>query len=170
SVSAPVVCDFRSAALSFCFSCSTSKPLRMGNHFFSGSEAFNHDRESLGIPLEVAIRKWNEGNYPSEPGEYKDLPIFEKPEVLIDNGYGELVPIKFTIALLVEQQLYFGKLPISQLSGFKDELTGSLITNAFTTGILDLNDVLENWEPFSLEEKPPVKPLLTLTGLFGREA
>jgi hypothetical protein len=166
-VSAPVICDFRSAAISFGVSCSAPMPFMMPGDYFSSVVARNKQKEEIGVPAETAIKKWNEGRYPVEPGEYSDLPIFDTPEVLTDNGYGQLTPVTLTVSLFVERQLFFGQLPISKISGFRDELSGAIITNAFTTGILDVNDVINNWQKIASEDELPMKPMMRLQGLVG---
>ena len=50
----------------------------------------------------------------------------------MDNGCGELIPFDLTVSICVEKQLFFCNLPIKQLLGFKDDLSGAVITNAFT--------------------------------------
>jgi hypothetical protein len=90
--------------------------------------------------------------------------------VLIDSGYNELVPANLTVSLIVTKQLFFGHQPIDHVSGFKDELAGAVITNAFTVGILDPDDVWRNWQRIDSEDGLPVKPMLRLTGLVGWEA
>jgi hypothetical protein len=166
-VTAPSICDFRSAAMSFSISCSVPKPLRIINDFWASSIAFSGQRKELGNPFDAAMRKWNEGSFPTEPGEYRDLPIFETSTVLVDNSYGELIPVSLTVSLLVKQQLYFGQLPISRISGFKDELSGKIITNAFTTGIFDPEEVEKTWQPIASESELVMPAMLRLVGLVA---
>jgi len=113
------------------------------------------------------LSKWNEGRFPTEPGEHKDLPIFNKAEVLIDNGYGQLIPVALTVSLLVEQHLFFGELPIEKISGFKDELSGAIITNAFTIGILDSQEVWDHWSRIASTDELPREPMITMRGLIA---
>ena len=88
-------------------------------------------------------------------------------DVFIDNGYGQQCPISLYANIMVERQLFFGQVPIAKLSGFKDWLSGKIITNAFTTGIFDLNDVLANWREIESEKEITTPVLFTLTGLVG---
>lgn len=140
-VLAPAVCDFRSAMVSFGVSCSAPMPFMMPMDFFSIILAYDSDNNELGVPLAVALDKWNNGLFPQEPGEHPDLSIYDSEEVLVDNGYGTLIPVKLTVSLHVDQQLFFGELPVLRMSGFKDELSGGIISNAFTVGLLDPEDV-----------------------------
>lgn len=117
--------------------------------------------------IEAAIARWNEGRWPAVAGEHEDLPIFEKADVLADNGYGQLGPFHLTASIKVESHLRYGQLPVEGLSGFKDELSGNLITNAFRTGIFDPMEVLENWREVKPEEDLPAAPVMRLTGLIA---
>lgn len=166
-ITAPVLCDFRSAMISFGIMSSAPVPFMIPNDFFSRVDAFNRAHENLGVPLQAVVTKWNEGRYPVEPGEHKDLPIYDTPDVLTDNGYGQLTEVRLTASLFVEQRLYFGHLPISKLSGFRDELSGAIITNAFTTGIFDPNDVMENWQQIASEDELPQRSMMRLQGLIA---
>ena len=166
-VSAPAICDFRRAAMSFGIAGSAPKPFRLMDNFFSSTKAFDANRRELGTPLATAMEKWNAALFPSDPGEHTALPIFDRLEVLMDNSYGELIPVQMTVSLYVEQQLFFGNLPISKVSGFKDELSGAIITNAFTTGIFDPEQVMQEWKPIGSADEAPIRPVFTLTGLVG---
>jgi len=167
-VAAPVVCDFRSAAISFRFESSGPYPFTLPRDYFSRVIAYSIDQQlELGTPIRAVVRKWNEGRYPTEPGEHRNLLIFETPDVLTDNGHGQRIPVRLTASIFVRQQLYFGELPIRKISGFKDELSGAIITNAFTTGIFDPNDVTQNWRPISSEDELPIRPMMKLGGLIA---
>jgi hypothetical protein len=164
-VTIPVICDFRSAAISFSFSCSAPLPFRMPGDYFSSVDGYSLDGEkNLGTPVAAVVEKWNNGVYPDEPGQHADLPVFDAPEVMTDNGYGQKAPVTLTVSTFVERQLYFGQLPIKKISGFKDELSGKVITNAFTLGIFDPNDVMDNWQPIASEKDAPTPVVLSLTG------
>jgi hypothetical protein len=167
-VAVPVMCDFRGAAIAFKFECTAPVPLKLPGDYFSSVVAYSvdHQRE-LGTPIRSVVTKWNDGIYPIEPGEHNDLPIFDTPEVLTDNGYGQRVPVQLTASIVVTRKLYFGRLPIKKISGFKDELSGAVIANAFTTGIFDPDDVMRNWQVTESEETSPVRPTMILSGLIA---
>ena len=100
---------------------------------------YNEQNEAIGTSAEHAINKWNEGLFPTDIGIHKDLTIFDLPEIRMDNGYGNKIPINMTVSLHVERQLFFGQLPVPHISGFKDELSDAIISNAFTVGIFNSN-------------------------------
>lgn len=167
TASIPAICDFRTAAMAFGLSMSAPLPFTMPNDFFTSNTAYDKDKNPLGNMLECAMKKWNEGGFPTEAGEHLDLPVFDTLEVLTDNGYGTLAPVNMYVSLHVESHLYFGQFPIRQISGFKDELSGGVITNAFTVGILSPDEVEQNWALISSADEAPIDPVITLTGLVG---
>ena len=170
-VTVPVVCDFRSAGIGFGISTIAPKPFRMPMEFYKSMMIHEVGSEKqLGIPMPVALDRWNRGGFTSEPGQHDYIPLFNEKTVLMDNGYGELIPVDLTVSIWVKQEFFFGNLPIKHLSGFKDELSGAVITNAFTTGIFDPNDVYDNWQPLASLSEAPQTPLMTLTGLIGYDA
>jgi hypothetical protein len=164
NVTVPLVCDFRRAAMSFSIASTAPAPFMLSDH---NLPAFETPEISLGTPVEAAMSKWNEGRFPTEPGQHNDLPIFDKAEVLVDNGYGQLIPVALTVSLLVEQHLFFGELPIDKISGFRDELSGAIITNAFTTGILDAQQVWHEWKRIASIDELPTRPMITMRGLIA---
>jgi hypothetical protein len=83
--------------------------------------------KELGIPMPLALDRWNRGGFTMEPGRHDYIPLFDQKTVLMDNGYGELIPVDLTVSIWVEQHFLFGNIPIKQLSGFKDELSGTVI-------------------------------------------
>jgi hypothetical protein len=131
---------------------------------------FDSNGKELGFTVDTTIENWNSGKYPIEVGKHRELNVFDTSEVMTDNGYGELIPVKIYVSLNVKQKLYFANVPISQISGFKDELSGRIITNAFTVGIFDPDEVIEKWQEIETIEDAPARPVFTLQGLVGWEA
>lgn len=135
-VTAPVLCDFRSVAMSFGISCSAPKPISLPQDFYN-LPVYDEDGNELGTSLNTAQARWDEGSFPSEPGEHERVSIFNNTTVLIDNGHNDTVEVKLTVGLYVKQDLYLGHLPINDINGLKDEHSGAVVTNAFTLGGLD---------------------------------
>lgn len=166
-VEMPTVCDFRKAQIYFSIYCSEPLPFTLQSDFFKSLPAHDSDKEILGLPLEIAIDKWNNGMFPTAPGFHEDINLFDQQKVLVDNGHGTLVQVEIKISLSVMQQLYYGQMPISKISGFKDELKGHVITNAFVINFLDPNDIMDNWTPFSEGDDLPMPPGMVVSGLIA---
>lgn len=162
----PAICDFRSASMAFNISSNHPSPFCLPGDFCSECVAYDKEGNELGTMLDAAISKWNDGHFPTEPGEY-NLPVFDTLEVMTDNGYGMSVPMGMSVNLFVEQQLYYGEVSIREISGFKDQFSGSVITNAFTFGILDPEEVMGTWQKIAHKNEAPFKPGLTLSGLLA---
>ena len=161
------LCDFRSAGMSFRVQTNAPLPFTMRQGFFEDNIIYDKENNILGTILDTAINKWNEGRFPTEPGVHEDLPIFETAEVLTDNGHGMNAPVILLVSLHVERELFFGQFPITNISGFKDELSGGLITNAFTVGLLSPEEVEQNWLKISQEDEAPGKPMMRFIGLVS---
>lgn len=166
-VTIPVVCDFRSAAIACGISRSAPYPFALKPDFLTSLRVYDAAGAELGTMFGTAIKRWNNGEFPMEPGEHHLLPIFAGGEVFVDNGHGRQVPIAAWATVHVSKQLFLGHIPISQISGFKDELSGDVITNAFTTGIFDPDEVMNKWEKIGAVETLPTAPFMILRGLLG---
>ena len=167
SVTIPALCDFRTAAISFGLSTSAPVPFEFKPDFYATDIIYDGDGNELGKALDTALDKWNEGRFPIDIGESRDLDIFDVPKVAMDNGYGQITPVDLTVSLFVKQQLYYGQLPVPHISGFKDELSGLVIANAFEVGILDPNEIEKDWLKINSDADSPVEPVIKLIGLIG---
>ena len=161
----PALCDFRIASFGFGVSCSAPIPFRIMPTFFSENVVFNPDGISLGTCYETIVARWNSGEMLDNLGVQENVPIFGSTPTLTDNGYGRLCPVDLFASVAVYENLFFGQLPVPQMSGFKDELTGDIITNAFSIGLLDPEEIAEKWLQVDEVSNLPVKPVIRLQGL-----
>lgn len=162
-VTAPVLCDFRNSYMSFGISCSAPKPLTLPYEFYK-LPVQDEDGKMLGTSLEVAQSKWDEGLFPSDPGEHERISIFGNQKVFIDNGHNDTVEVDLTVGLFVKQNMYLGHLPIEEIDGLKDEHTGAVVTNAFTTGGLNPEEVEKTWKKVEDINALEFEPLFIVIG------
>ena len=99
-------------------------------------------------------------------GEHHDQPLGDSDTVLIDDGAGKLIPAILTARLRVSRELFYGQYPIRKMSGFKDELSGQVITNAFEVGLLDPDQVESDWLRIGSEADAPITPVIVLQVWF----
>jgi len=165
-VTIPALCDFRSAAISFGFMFSAPLPMRVLPNFFDNDVFSKRTGEKLGTITGCAVDRWNSGGFPTDVGIHENLPIFDE-EIITDNGYGMKVPMHLYVGLHVTRELYFGQQPITKISGFKDEIRGNVIANAFQFGILDPQEVEQSWKKIESEAEAPIRPVISMTGLVG---
>jgi len=163
TVTAPVLCDFRSSYMSFGISCSAPKPMTLQPDFYT-QPLWDEDGNELESCLVAAQRKWDEGLFPSEPGEHDRIPIFGETKVLFDNGHDDRVEVELTVGLFVKQHLYLGHLPVEDINGLQDEHSGAIVTNAFTLGGLNPQEVERSWSKVEDIESLEFEPLLKVVG------
>lgn len=162
----PAVFEYVSGAISFGLSCSYPGPLTIRAHP-ALLDVISLDGLSLGRPLDVAMERWNAGEFPTEPGTYENLAVFQGGDVQIDNGHGGLAPVQMTVSLEVTAERYFGQLSIDRISGFLDEQTGLTITNSFAFGMMEPTEIQNQWKKLSVGEEPPINPVIGMRGLVG---
>lgn len=165
SVTAPVLCDFRQCYMSFRISTCSPKPMTLPQDFFNLS-VFDENGLDLGSSLTTAQNKWDDGVFPSEPGEHDRISIFDEEKVFVDNGHNDTIEVQLTVGLFVKQNLYLGHLPIHDVEGLKDEQTGKVVTNAFTLGNLDPEEVEKNWNRVEDIENLEFEPLFKVVGYY----
>ena len=88
-------------------------------NFYQKNQLYDDDENERGTALANAVEKWNNASYPTEVGEHHDLPVLDEMTAKTDNGHGMIVPVEFTVSLLVQKELYFGQFPITQTLGFQ---------------------------------------------------
>lgn len=165
TVTMPAICDFRLMEVSFCLSSSAPFPMKFPMDFYSSQMIFDADGVTeLGFSLDRVTEKWNSGKFPMEIGLHKALNVFDRAETLMDNGYGRKIPFTITVDTFVKAEIYYGQLPVPKMSGFRNELSGMTISNAFTVGILSPEEVEKDWLKIDSIEDAPVKPVIVLTG------
>ena len=156
----PVVCNFI-GPLKYSFAFSTNAEII--DFPFDKPQSlmlYDNDNNEIGILLDIMKRNWNNNKYSMEPGRYENLELVGGiTKVKSGNQYQEL---KTKLNLVVESRLYFGELPLKELSGFKNEITGRTISKGFITKDLDVEDVQKNWRRINSIEELAVKPMLTL--------
>ena len=166
---APALCDFREARISFGIAHTEPVPFSIPGDFYSSLTVFDDKNKPLDTMLKATMKRWNEGGYSIDPGVHRDLNIFDLDTTLIDNGYGQLTRVELKASLWVTKKTYFGQMPISKISGFKDEQTGAVITNAFTVGLASPDEVAQTWQIINEGEALPSTPVIKVTGLVGYE-
>lgn len=166
-IKVPAICDYRSASIGFGVVCSNPFPFTMYPDFFHNSLCFDGSDNELGFIADYALKKWNSGGFPIEAGEYDQLPVFDQAEIHTDNGHGMRVPIEIYAHIKVSQYLYYGQYPLARFSGFRDEIKGGVIGNAFEFGLIDPEEVEKSWKKITHVSEAPTPPVISLRGLIA---
>ncbi|MDP9892605.1 hypothetical protein J2W32_000950 [Variovorax boronicumulans] len=166
SLALPTICDFRSMRIAFRISSSAPMPLRIPEAFYE-LPVYDARKRELGTIMAVAMKRWDAGEYPNEPGVHEKVPLVAEGETQIDNGYGVLLPVELDLTLFVKQQRYVGHVPVDTLHGLRDEQTGHVITNAFQFRLLNPVEIQNQWRKLGEGEEPPFPVVLQVIGLHG---
>lgn len=164
---APCVVDYRSAAIAIGVRVTAPMPFLLPYDFYTSLVVHDESGAELGTTFDRAFANWFEGKYPIESGVYEDQPVFfGVGSTTVDNGYGDQIPVELYASVHVTQRKYYGQVAISKISGFKDEQSGAVITNAFQT-LLNADEVEKSWQVFEEESELPLSPLMHVTGLVA---
>ncbi len=163
-IAIPAVFDFRRVkSFRVSFHHSGQGPFMMPNIDPRLIEVFSLAGEKIDTIGNLIKKAWNEGRLPRDPGAHEHLPLYgtELFTKVDDVIYG---PIDISFSICVEKNLYFGQVPLIQLKGFRDEITGSLTTDSFTTDDLDIREVEKKWQKINSIDELAVTPVLVIIG------
>lgn len=120
---------------------------------------FDEQERSVGRVRDLIGKKWNAGEIPQSPGEYRGVSFAPNP-VKYQSG-GSLHRARVTANVHVETRLHFGYWPVSKVSGFYDESTGSTIARHLEFDNLSMVEVERNWPRIDNVAELAVRPVIT---------
>ena len=166
-VAIPVVWDFRGlGAGHFIIRGSSAICQELARQDPSRINVYDADHSILGTTLTMLWGMWNRREISDEPGP---LRLHIKPDPMFVKGAnGQFERIEIIGEFEVLQRLYFGQLPLTKITGLKDEATGNLILpgNAeIVTDVMNMVDVEENWLRIPSLDSLVVKPVFVFTAL-----
>ncbi len=164
-IAIPFVCDFRGFGKGKFKIAGTNAILReLSEQDPTRIPIYNIKFEYIGTPLTLLRAMWNRREISEEPGIRQ---ILLKPEPLFAKSkHGPFVHIEIIGEFEVLQKLYFGEVPLTKISGFRDEATGNLVLPSNTeiiTDVIDTEEVERNWMRITSVESLAVKPFGILT-------
>lgn len=168
-VAIPMVCDFRSLGEGN-FVVKSSSPSILKEISQQNPKlipVYNKDHQQIGTPLLLLWNKWNKREIPDEPKLHIGINISTEP-TFVKSQSGIYEQVKFEGNFEVVQKFYFGELPLTKISGFRDEVSGHLVLPGnfeITTDLIDVIEVEEKWLRIPSIEALAVKPTMILTAL-----
>lgn len=125
------------------------------------TKIYNDKNEPLGKLEEILLDEFRKGVLPHYAGLHKHVDfIKEKIKIKHEDQY---YPVSITANIDVETALYYGELPLEELTGFKDEISGNTSFKSMKTSVFSFQTIEKNWEKIDKEEDLAVKPVL----IFG---
>jgi hypothetical protein len=164
----PAICIF-TGIKAFALRFSGTGPFRMRTDIdHREMTLFDRDGVSIGKVKDLVWARWNDRKFPEEQGRYDNLEFVENP-VKIET-HGQLYEINVHATLIVESRVYSGKIRLSEISGFLNELTGATFTRSITTESIEWAEVERSWTRIENINDLAVQPALILRALdvYGR--
>jgi hypothetical protein len=157
-VSIPFLCeDIRVKSYSFTLRSSYPESTTIPNIDIRFLEIYDQNKNYMGLLFNLMAEKWNKGELPHSVSEHRDVEFLPKP-ILInfkDNWYR----LDITVNLKVESKLYFGQVPVIEMKGLRDEITGIIHTKGFTTSDIAPEIVEKDWKLIVDEKEIAVTPV-----------
>lgn len=126
-------------------------------------ELFRADGTSRGTLGALLRHQWHSDALPVELGDHPAVRITDGDAHIRTDG--SLYRIDVSAAIRVKRTLYVQQVPLSEIQGFKDELTGHLHTNRMVTERITLDDVLDNWQVVDSADSLAIKPVIRRSAL-----
>lgn len=168
-VAIPMVCDFRSLGEgNFIVKSSSMKILQeISKQDPKLVPIYDKEYRQIGTPLLLLWNKWNKREIPDDPGTYMSINLSTEPTFAksIDGNYEQ---IKIEGNFDVIQKLFFGELPLTKVSGFRDEVSGHLVlpgNSEIITDVIDVIEVENTWLRIPSLDILVIKPTMILTAL-----
>jgi len=156
-VAIPALCEYRSMR-TFSLQLTGKGRLVIPGGHPKDLDVYDQENKYLGKIGPLLMKRWNDSDLPYEAGRHKDVD-FIGPATRI--RYREsFFDVKISADITVERKLYFGYLPLVKVSGFKDEVQGSLVTKGFTTDVINLVNIQKSWEKIESQDELAVKPVM----------
>lgn len=167
-VALPMVCDFRGLGSGrFVIKGSASMLREIAEQDPKLITVFDKDHNEIGTPLTLLWASWNRGEISDEPGSYVGLDVSSDP-TFVKSEDGNFEQVKIEGNFEVVKKLYFGELPLTKVTGFRDEVTGSLVVpgdSEIITDWIDTVEVEESWVRIPSLEVLAIKPIMILKAL-----
>jgi hypothetical protein len=98
----------------------------------------------------------------TRPGKHENQ-ILSTEETYAQATNGNFFRLMLFANYVVKERLKLGRIPLQQMRGFLDHQKQQVTTRGFTTGVIDTQNVGEDWEIIPSLERLAVRPLLTMS-------
>jgi hypothetical protein len=120
---------------------------------------FRRDGSEIGPAACLVNQAFNSGEISHEPGVHRVVLAAAEAHTRVG---GVLHPLTVVATVEVKKTLYVGRVPLTKIQGFHNELTGATLTKGFTTDWIRREDVLKSWWVVDSLEDLAIRPVLTL--------
>jgi len=125
----------------------------------SDLQVYNPNHDPLGSIGDLFRKYWQSKDIPKTSGHYDAVKFIDSDTF---SNYGtEFLKVEITADFEVENKLYYHNLPLTAVSGFRDEVDGKVVTKGFTTASMNVNDILSKWQQLDSLSAIAVRPVMT---------
>lgn len=164
-VAIPFVCDYRGLGhVRFIFGGSRRICEELSQLDPKLIQIYDDKQDPVGTPLTLLWKSWNRRELPEEPGLYRKH--LRLGDTFVMSQQGELEEVGVAAEFEVEARHYFGHLPLTKVTGLRDEETGDLILpgeSEIVTDWIDTVEVEQSWLRIPGLEALAIKPFAVLT-------
>ena len=122
-------------------------------------EIYDDKNEYIGKIGEILLKQFREGILPKEPGHHEHVDfIKQNTKIKHEDQY---YPMSITADINVETTSYYGELPLDEITGFRNEITGKTAVKSIKTSSFSFEAIEKNWKKIDHKEDLAIKPVLT---------
>ena len=120
---------------------------------------YNSNFEEIGTACDLLFKWWENNNGNLSKGDYEQVHFLEdEMYIKSENNY---CCIKITTNLSVEERIFYRNWPITNISGFEDQLEkGKVISKGFTLQNFNIEKLINNWDEIVDVGKLAIKPVI----------
>lgn len=156
-----IPCVMREAFIeSFSFTFRSIGQCRIANCDFRLMTLYRAGNTPIDCLHNLLLDKWDAGNIPSALGSYENVPLVDGDSFIKTNG--SFYKITVLANAVVRERVYFGQLPLAEVKGFADEVTGDFHTRGFTTAPLNPYIIEKTWKRIESVQQLAVQPVILL--------
>ena len=123
---------------------------------------YDKNYKELGRVIDFVRKKWEKDKMPTAHGQHDVVFPNDPIQLKCENSFFE---VRVGVKYFVERELRLDFVPLEELSGFHDVVTGGVITDRFTTSSLNIQEVWRSWYKIEARDKLAIQPTITLTVL-----
>ncbi len=125
-------------------------------------ELYDVSMRPVGTLRDLLNRRIQEEGALREPGQHEDIDLFAGP-TFAEAADGETVSNHVQADIQVREDLYLHQVPLTNIKGFEDVVSGGIHTRDFITDWIDANDMTGTTQKIPNRSMLPVRPMLIYT-------
>jgi len=123
---------------------------------------YRKNGEFVDYAINFLFDRWTKQKIDIRPGKHEKQ-ILSDEHTYAKASNGSFFRLTLSTDYIVEEVLKLGRTPLLRMRGFLDHQKQHVTTRGFTTGVIDTQNVGEDWEIIPSLEKLAVRPVLVMS-------